>query len=111
MLMEFDGSSRYLLISEKMSDQSCPKLIAKAVGLVGADQGVAAASERGCVALEDIRAGELLLEIPVSCCLSVIPGLEHLEPQTFEMDVSTLILIHMLHNTYIYIHTYVIITI
>lgn len=48
--------------------------INKAVGLVGADQGVAAASERGCVALEDIRAGELLLEIPVSCCLSVIPG-------------------------------------
>ena len=48
--------------------------INKAVGLIGADQGVAAAGERGCVALEEIRAGELLLEIPVSCCLSVIPG-------------------------------------
>lgn len=46
----------------------------QAVGLVGADQGVAARSERGCVAVEDIRADELLLEIPVSCCLSVVPG-------------------------------------
>jgi len=48
--------------------------INKAVGLIGADQGVSVAGERGCVALEDIRAGELLLEIPVNCCLSVVPG-------------------------------------
>eukprot|EP00438_Fugacium_kawagutii_P020048 Skav201028 [mRNA] locus=scaffold3386:89204:99405:+ [translate_table: standard] len=45
----------------------------EAVALVGADQGVAGV-ERGCVAVEDIRADELLLEIPVSCCLSVVPG-------------------------------------
>ena len=60
----------------------------QAVGLIGADQGVSVAGERGCVALEDIRAGELLLEIPVNCCLSVVPGapmiLENLS-HVFEM--------------------------
>lgn len=51
----------------------------QAVGLIGADQGVSVAGERGCVALDDIRAGELLLEIPVNCCLSVVPGAQILE--------------------------------
>ena len=47
--------------------------------MIGADQGVSVAGERGCVALDDIRAGELLLEIPVNCCLSVVPGAQMLE--------------------------------
>ena len=40
------------------------------MALTGSD----ADQQRGCVAQEEIRSGELLLEIPNSCCLSVAPG-------------------------------------
>jgi len=62
----------------------------QAVGLVERDiledgDSTAERAERGCAATQDIRAGELLLEIPLSCCLSSVPGcyddiLSDLEP-------------------------------
>lgn len=44
--------------------------LCEAVALTGSD----ADQQRGCVAQDEIRSGELLLEIPKSCCLSVAPG-------------------------------------
>ncbi|CAE7610498.1 setd3 [Symbiodinium sp. CCMP2456] len=48
----------------------------QAVGLVERDilEDGDSRAERGCAATQDVRAGELLLEIPLSCCLSSVPG-------------------------------------
>lgn len=48
----------------------------QAVGLVERDilEDGGSRAERGCAATQDVRAGELLLEIPLSCCLSSVPG-------------------------------------
>ena len=48
----------------------------QAVGLVERDklEDGGSRAERGCAATQDVRAGELLLEIPLSCCLSPVPG-------------------------------------
>lgn len=73
--------------TEKSDEEAFQELVAwlrargayidDAFGLISTDPvaGEAQAQkERGCAATRDVRNGELLLEIPVSCCLAAPPG-------------------------------------
>jgi len=55
--------------------------VSDAVTAVASDPSASKAGERGCVASRAIERGELLLELPLACCVAAAPGLAaSLEP-------------------------------
>jgi len=67
----------------------CGAYVSDAFTVVSSDPTVSVEGERGCVAGRDLNYGEMLLELPLECCLTYAPGAEDaLQPISRELELA-----------------------